>query len=85
MNILFDLCCIVSQNHLKYLCVGNSSTPVLPKRHPQKQTKLTICIYRVVIPLCGGNIDTTILGRCLERGLAAEGRLITFSVTVSDR
>jgi len=40
---------------------------------------------KVVIPLCGGNIDTTILGRCLERGLAAEGRLITFSVTVSDR
>ncbi|CAD5112637.1 DgyrCDS1851 [Dimorphilus gyrociliatus] len=40
---------------------------------------------RVVIPLCGGNIDTTVLGRCLERGLAADGRLITFSVQVSDR
>lgn len=35
--------------------------------------------------LCGGNIDTTILGRCLERGLAAEGRLLKFTVTVSDR
>lgn len=35
--------------------------------------------------LCGGNIDTTILGRCLERGLAAEGRLLRFAVTVSDR
>ncbi|XP_017778881.1 PREDICTED: L-threonine ammonia-lyase isoform X2 [Nicrophorus vespilloides] len=40
---------------------------------------------RVVLNLCGGNIDTTILGRCLERGLAAEGRLIKVSVTVSDR
>eukprot|EP00096_Caligus_rogercresseyi_P012297 TRINITY_DN5100_c0_g1_i1.p1 TRINITY_DN5100_c0_g1~~TRINITY_DN5100_c0_g1_i1.p1 ORF type:complete len:493 (+),score=109.45 TRINITY_DN5100_c0_g1_i1:165-1481(+) len=40
---------------------------------------------KVVIPLCGGNIDTTILGRCLERGLAADGRLVKFSVTVSDR
>lgn len=40
---------------------------------------------KIVLPLCGGNIDTTLLGRCLERGLAAEGRLITFSVTVSDR
>jgi len=40
---------------------------------------------RVVVPLCGGNIDTTILGRCLERGLAAEGRLCKFTVTVSDR
>lgn len=40
---------------------------------------------RVVLPLCGGNIDTTTLGRCLERGLAAEGRLLKFTVTVSDR
>ncbi|KAJ4439624.1 hypothetical protein ANN_07752 [Periplaneta americana] len=40
---------------------------------------------RVVIPLCGGNIDTTILGRCLDRGLACDGRLLKFSVTVSDR
>ena len=38
-----------------------------------------------MLPLCGGNIDTTILGRCLERGLAAEGRLVKFSVQVSDR
>lgn len=33
-------------------------------------------IFRVVLLLCGGNIDTTIFGRCLERGLAAEGRLL---------
>ena len=38
-----------------------------------------------MIPLCGGNIDTTILGRCLDRGLAADGRLVKFTVTVSDR
>lgn len=40
---------------------------------------------KVVLLICGGNIDTTAFGRCLERGLAAEGRLIRFSVTVSDR
>ncbi|CAG9807557.1 unnamed protein product [Chironomus riparius] len=40
---------------------------------------------KIVLLICGGNIDTTSLGRCLERGLAAEGRLIRFSVTVSDR
>ena len=34
--------------------------------------------------LCGGNIDTSILGRCLERGLAADGRLVAFKVLVSD-
>jgi threonine dehydratase len=39
---------------------------------------------KVVIPLCGGNIDTTILGRCLERGLAADGRLCRFVVRVKD-
>ena len=38
-----------------------------------------------MIALCGGNIDTTVLGRCIDRGLAADGRLVKFSVTVSDR
>ncbi|KAL1501506.1 hypothetical protein ABEB36_006815 [Hypothenemus hampei] len=40
---------------------------------------------RVVLILSGGNIDTTILGRCLDRGLAADGRLVKCRVTVSDR
>jgi len=40
---------------------------------------------KVVLPLCGGNIDTTILGRVLERGLAHDGRLCRFSATISDR
>ncbi|MFO1497374.1 MAG: threonine ammonia-lyase [Verrucomicrobiota bacterium] len=39
----------------------------------------------VILPLCGGNIDTTILGRVLERGLAHDGRLCRFSATISDR
>ena len=39
----------------------------------------------VVIPLCGGNIDTTVLGRVIDRGLAADSRLVRFSATVSDR
>lgn len=40
---------------------------------------------KVVIAACGGNIDTTALGRVIERGLAADGRLVRFVVTVSDR
>lgn len=40
---------------------------------------------RVVLALCGGNIDTTVLGRCLDRGLTADGRLLKFSVVASDR
>jgi threonine dehydratase len=39
----------------------------------------------IVIPLCGGNIDTTLLGRVLDRGLAADQRLVNFYATVSDR
>jgi threonine dehydratase len=40
---------------------------------------------KVVLPLCGGNIDTNILGRIIERGLAADGRLCRFSAIISDR
>ncbi|MDX1950836.1 MAG: threonine ammonia-lyase [Verrucomicrobiota bacterium] len=39
----------------------------------------------VVLPLCGGNIDTTTLGRVIERGLAADGRLGRITCTISDR
>jgi len=39
----------------------------------------------VVVPLCGGNIDTTTLGRVIERGLAADERLVRFNVQVSDQ
>ncbi|KAL7538988.1 hypothetical protein ACHAXR_008934 [Thalassiosira sp. AJA248-18] len=39
----------------------------------------------IVVPLCGGNIDTTVLGRVLERGLAADDRMRNFVATVSDR
>ncbi|KAF2881483.1 hypothetical protein ILUMI_24681 [Ignelater luminosus] len=39
----------------------------------------------VVLILSGGNIDTSILGRCMERGLAADQRLVKIIVTISDR
>ncbi len=40
---------------------------------------------RVVLPLTGGNIDTPILGRVLERGLVSDGRLCRVTATISDR
>jgi threonine dehydratase len=40
---------------------------------------------RVVLPLTGGNIDTTVIGRVIERGLAADGRLCRFQTVISDR
>lgn len=40
---------------------------------------------KVCVLLCGGNIDTSVLGRVIDRGLAADQRLVRFSSTVSDR
>ncbi len=39
----------------------------------------------VVLALCGGNIDTNMLGRVLDIGLVADGRLARFTVSVQDR
>jgi threonine dehydratase len=39
----------------------------------------------VVLVLCGGNIDLTILDRVIEIGLVADGRLSRFTVSISDR
>jgi threonine dehydratase len=40
---------------------------------------------RVVLALCGGNIDLTMLDRVIEVGLVADGRLTRFTVSISDR
>src|SRR5204862_5418375 len=40
---------------------------------------------RVVVVLAGGNIDLTMLGRVIEVGLVADGRLARFTVSISDR
>ncbi len=40
---------------------------------------------RVVLALCGGNIDLTMLDRVIEVGLVADGRLTRFTVSIADR
>ncbi|EDO45070.1 predicted protein [Nematostella vectensis] len=40
---------------------------------------------RVVVPLCGGNIESTTLGRAIERGLYADHRMVRFVVRIGDR
>ncbi len=40
---------------------------------------------KVVLLLCGGNIDLNTLDRIIERGLASDGRLTRFTATISDR
>jgi threonine dehydratase len=39
----------------------------------------------VALLLCGGNIDPLVLGRVIEIGLAADGRLARLLATISDR
>lgn len=40
---------------------------------------------RVVLLICGGNIDPNVLSRVIERGLVADGRLGRFTAVISDR
>jgi threonine dehydratase len=40
---------------------------------------------KVVLALCGGNIDLSILNRLIEIGLVADGRLTRFTAIISDR
>ncbi|MSR68816.1 MAG: pyridoxal-phosphate dependent enzyme [Phycisphaerales bacterium] len=50
------------------------------------QQKIThLAGRKVVLVLCGGNIDPTTLSRVIEHGLALEGRLIQFLAVIRDR
>jgi threonine dehydratase len=57
-------------------------------------TTLAACMFgklkelagkRVVLLICGGNIDPNVLSRVIERGLVADGRLGRFTAVISDR
>ena len=66
----------------KAVVEGAGATPLaacLGGRVPELKGK------RVVLPLCGGNIDLNTLDRVIERGLVSEGRLCRFTATISDR
>lgn len=40
---------------------------------------------KVVLVLCGGNIDINVIARVIERGLASDGRLCRVQASISDR
>jgi threonine dehydratase len=40
---------------------------------------------KVVLVVCGGNIDPAVLSRVIEKGLVHDGRLTRFTVKISDR
>jgi threonine dehydratase len=39
----------------------------------------------IALPLCGGNIDMTMMANIIERGLAKDGRLVSVRTFVSDK
>jgi threonine dehydratase len=40
---------------------------------------------RIILLICGGNIDPNVLSRVIEHGLVADGRLGRFTAVISDR
>ena len=46
---------------------------------------LILAVKKVVVCLCGGNIDVHLISRVIERGLAADGRLCRITCYISDR
>ncbi len=40
---------------------------------------------KIVLVLCGGNIDMTLVARIIDRGMAADGRLARITVHIPDR
>lgn len=56
-----------------------SLAAIMHRRLPHLEGK------RVVICLCGGNIDLAIVSRLIEMGLVVDGRLTRFTAIISDR
>ncbi|KRT86475.1 hypothetical protein AMK59_1745, partial [Oryctes borbonicus] len=66
----------------KFIVEGAGATPVAAALSGQLDEFIG---KNVVLVLSGGNIDSTVLHRAIERGLAADGRLIKIYVKISDR
>lgn len=66
----------------KSLVEGAAATPLAALLSGQLRA---LAGQRVVLALCGGNIDLTILDRIIEVGLLADGRLYRFTAVISDR
>ena len=66
----------------KAVVEGAAATPLAAVTGPLKEE---LAGKKVVLILCGGNIDATVLGRVIERGLAADGRLCRVICRTSDR
>ncbi len=67
--------------HEKTVVEGAGAVPLAAAMNPE----LGLAGKKVVLALCGGNIDVTVIARIIERGLAADGRLCRIVAYISDR
>ncbi|MBV8781575.1 MAG: threonine ammonia-lyase [Phycisphaerae bacterium] len=65
----------------KTVCEGAGAAPLAAALDPA----VDLQGKKVVLLLCGGNIDVTLISRIIERGLAADGRLCRIVAGLSDR
>ena len=65
----------------KTVAEGAGATPLAAAVDPT----LNLAGKKVVLLICGGNIDVTLISRIIERGLAADGRLCRIIAGISDR
>jgi threonine dehydratase len=65
----------------KMVIEGAGAVPLAAATNPA----LELAGKKVVLVLSGGNIDVSVIGKIIERGLAAEGRLCRVVCRVSDR
>ena len=65
----------------KTMVEGAGAVPLAAAMNPSCQ----LAGKKVVLVLCGGNIDVTLLSRIIDRGLAAEGRLCRVTACMGDR
>lgn len=65
----------------KMVVEGAGAAPLAAALHRE----LDLAGRKVVLLLCGGNIDVTMIARVIERGLAADGRLCRLVAAISDR
>jgi len=57
----------------------------VPLAAAMRARELGLSGKKVVLVLCGGNIDVTLISRIIERGLVTDGRLCRIVAQISDR
>jgi len=67
----------------KTVVEGAGAVPLAAAVHPNLAPSLAG--KKVVLVLCGGNIDVTLIARIIDRGLATDGRMCRIGAHVSDR